>query len=238
MVSFSLWILCPINPLQTVAQPGPLWQPGQVPGNVSAPLERTRHQGGEMCLLSTLVFTLLGGPTFRLRSAEMKALGSPGPAASPMLGSSPATSGRLAGIIRTNARSGERRRTPQGKGPVRLFGSRAHTPSKVWGCMGSPFFSQTITKKKTAAVLPFVQTSSPQRRSGLCAPAAAATAGTLDGATSSGAVGGDPRRVASPSRARTQEGGKDARDPGRAASAEAAPPGAPIPSPRAGEPLT
>lgn len=97
-------------------------------------------------------------------------------------GSGSAFRGLRAGIFRTDARGGG------GDLPnsVLLSESRDHTTSKVWTFWIS-VFSQTITKKKTAAVPPFRQTSSPAHVSGLSAPAAAGTAGTLDTAGESGA---------------------------------------------------
>ena len=94
------------------------------------------------CAFSTLLFTLLGAPTFGLRSAELKAPGSPGPAASPVpRGSGRASSGRRAGIIRNDARSGQRGRALQGRrapGDVLLSDLEPTLPPK-FGVFGISF---------------------------------------------------------------------------------------------------
>lgn len=104
-----------------------------------------------------------------------------------------------------------RRRTPEaGVGTNAPFCFRNLEPvlATKSGVFWISFSSQTITKKKSAPVPPFGQTSSPLLLSGPCAPAAAGTAAMLDGAGRSGAVRRGPRRggVAEP---RPSPGGRE-----------------------------
>lgn len=113
----------------------------------------------------------------------------------------------------------------QGTNAPLCFRNPEPTLTTKFGVFWISFFSQTITKKKSAIVPPFSQTSSPRLLSGLRAPAAAGTAGMLDGAGGSGG----PARVSS---GRHRRAAPESRREGRMSGRlPAAPWGARIPDP-------
>lgn len=89
--------------------------------------------------------------TFRLLAAEVKALGAPGPGAQSDARVQPCSPGRSAPF---HPRPQRRRRGPLREKPARRSAFRIWSPMSLpkFGEFGRSFFSQTITKKKTAAV--------------------------------------------------------------------------------------